>query len=283
MPKQLVKFPASPAGGFIEIDIADFITQTISVDIPNEFPVEIKLNPVTAPDPEPPIPEPEPPQGEYFLSAIEDFDQLSDLSPNQIGVTSETASLAKYFSTSITKDSPGCFKSIVPAGGNSLSSGNRSEQQFNDSNNRPKASHNPIEGAYDYWAYYENWDSVRNHSGHTFQVHPFTGGASAILSIQNYGGTFEIVKSIRGMNTRIQSVRKSVVPNTWMHHRIEFKWSTGSDGYVRVYVDNTLICNYKGQTADGSGQYTKLGQNKWGSMSVQSVVYYDTFKVYKKI
>jgi hypothetical protein len=274
MPKQLITVPPSTTTQVIEVDIPDTISQVVVTDIPNEFPFIIKGT--TQPgEPEPPQPEDPPIEG-YELTAEEGYDKLSELSPNQIGVRKETDSLAKYFSASITKDSPGAFKAIVPAGGNNLSNGNRSEQQYNDD------EHNPLEGAIEYDAFYENWDNVRSHSGHTFQVHPHTGGASAIISLQNYSGRFDVVKSIRGVNTRIHNVSKAVKANIWISHRWEYKLSTGSDGYWRLFIDGEKICDYKGQTADGSGQYLKIGQNKWGSMPTETVVYYDNVKIYSK-
>lgn len=274
MPIQKITVPASSTPQTIEVEIPDTITVTQTIDIPNEFP--FKITGTTTPGvPEPPKPEPEVPVVGYELVYSNGFDKLSDLSPNQIGVARETDSIAKYLSSTIVKEGTGSFKSIVPAGGNNLSEGNRSEQQLSD-------SLTPTEGAYEYWAYYEDWDKVRAASGHSFQIHPHTSGASAILSLQNYGGTFDVVKSIRGVNTRIQKVSKKVVQNTWMHHRWEIKFSTGADGYCRLYVDNELVCDYKGQTADGSGEYAKLGQNRWLNLSTASVVYYDVFRIYKK-
>jgi hypothetical protein len=272
MPKQFITVPPSTTTQIVEVEIPDTITQVIVTDIPNEFPYIIKGT--TAPGvPEPP--EPEDPATGYELTYSNGYDKITDLSPNQIGVARETDLLTKYFSTAITKDSPGSFKSIVPAGGNNLSNGNRSEQQYN------STTQTPVEGAYEYWANYENWDSARGLSGHTFQIHPHTSGASAVISLQNYGGAFEVVKSIRGVNTRIQNVTKKVSANTWIHHRWEIKFSTGTDGYCRLFLNNEKVCDYKGQTADGSGQYMKLGQNRWGDMNKTSVVYYDTLEIYE--
>lgn len=271
MPTQIIKVPPSETEQTIEIEIPDTVNHTAVIDIPNSFP--FKVTGTTAPGETDPPPVPEPVAG-YEITAQELWEKVTDLKADQIGVRRETDSLAPYFSTSIVKNSTGSFKSTVPAGGNNLSNGNRSEQQYNDT------AHNPKEGAIEYWAYYENWDASRGHSGHTFQFHPHTGGASAIISLQNYSGKFEVVKSIRGVNTRIHNVSKSVVGNTWIHHRWEYKLSSGNDGYWKLFIDGDKVCDYKGQTADGSGEYLKIGQNKWGTMASATVVYYDSLKIY---
>ena len=74
--------------------------------------------------------------------------------------------------------------------------------------------------------------------------------------------------------------------NTWYKLRWEFKWSTGTDGYVRLYINNALYYSYNGQTADGSGQTLRVGQLRWpmtgSSLNTTSVIYYDNLKVYTK-
>lgn len=129
MPKQIITVPPSTTSQTIEVEIPDTVSQVIITDIPNEFPFIIKGTTTPGVPEVPPVVEP--PSVGYTLAYSNGFDKITDLSPNQIGVARETDSLAKYFSTSITKDSAGAFKSIVPAGGNNLSSGNRSEQQLN--------------------------------------------------------------------------------------------------------------------------------------------------------
>jgi hypothetical protein len=105
--------------------------------------------------------------------------------------------------------------------------------------------------------------------------------------MQNYAMKFDIVRSIGGTNWHQQGTLRSVIPNKWYHMKWEFRWSTGADGYVRLYMDGetTPYFSFNGKTADGSGQYFKLGQNRWpwGSattMGSTTVCYYDNLKIY---
>lgn len=193
----------------------------------------------------------------------------SSLSSNQLGRGS--------VSTSVFHTGPGSFRSEVRAGDAPISSGWRSEQQYE------STSQNPLEGIVDYWAFYENWSGFDG-GGHSIQWHPYTSGASAIVSLQNYGGKFNVVRSINGTNS-YQTNGIACQSNRWYHLRWEYKWSTGSDGYIRMYVDGVVNYSYKGKTADGSGQYLKVGQNRWpasgNSMKTTSVCYYDDLNIYK--
>ena len=132
--------------------------------------------------------------------------------------------------------------------------------------------------------YYENWGTYDG-GGHSIQWHPNTSGGSAIISLQNYGGKFDVVRDPNGTAVTHQSgTLKTCASNTWYHMRWEFKWSAGSDGYCRLYIDGVLYFSFNGATADGSGQYLKIGQNRWPftgtTMAQTSVCYYDNLKIY---
>lgn len=64
--------------------------------------------------------------------------------------------------------------------------------------------------------------------------------------------------------------------------RWEIKFSAGSDGYERLYIDGVLYFSVNGQTSDGGGQYLKIGQNLFASPGNNSVMYFDNLNVWKK-
>lgn len=282
MPTQIIKVPPSTTEQSIEITIPDTIPYTAQVDIPNEFSFVVKGT--TAPtNPVPPVVvDPPPVAAGYTLTASEGYDSLNSLTPNQIGVTSEKASLAPYFSTTITKESPGAFRSIVPAGGNNISQGQRSEQQYND------ASHNPVEGAVEYDVYYEHAALPGN--GSSIQWHPNNGG-SALLFLHTLNLKFQVGRSIdlkagnvnNAINYYQTGTLKDIEPKRWYKLRWEFKWSTGTDGYARLFIDGQLYYTFTGRTQDADGQpYVKIGQNRWNNLTGDSVVYFDNVKFYAK-
>jgi hypothetical protein len=174
---------------------------------------------------------------------------------------------------------PGSFKSEVRAGDPSLSGGWRSEMGYTGT------TQNPTEGVLEYDVYYQNWTSLDGGGG-SIAWNPGTRGASSILSLQNYGGKFDVVRALGSTVTHQSGTLMASASNTWYKLRWEFKWSTGSDGYIRLYIDNVLYYSFTGKTADGSGQSLRIGQNRWPSrgntMQVTSVCYYDNLKIYKR-
>jgi hypothetical protein len=215
-------------------------------------------------------PAPTPPPSGYTETYKNGYDTNSDINSNQLGRGS--------ISPSVFKTGTGSFRSEVRAGDPPISSGWRSEQQYD------QASQNPKIGALEYDAYYENWGSADG-GGHTMQWHPNTGGASAIVSLQNMDGKFKVVRSLGGTNWYQGGVLQGVISNRWYHLRWEYNWSTGSDGYIRLYIDGVLYYSFNGKTADGSGQYTKVGTNRWpnsgNTMTKTSVCYYDNLVISK--
>jgi hypothetical protein len=207
----------------------------------------------------------------YTLTYSNGYNTSLDISSNQLG--------RGGLSTSLYNVGPGSFRSEVRAGDDPISSGWRSEQQYDG------AEQNPTEGAVEYDVYYENWGGFDG-GGHSIQWHPATSGGSAIVSLQNYSGKFDVTLDYDGIVYHQSGTLKTCASNTWYHLRWEFKWSTGTDGYVRLFVDGVQTFNYSGQSADGSGQYLKVGQNRWpsgsGNMLTTSVCYYDNLKIYKK-
>jgi hypothetical protein len=170
---------------------------------------------------------------------------------------------------------PGSFRSEVRAGDATT----RSEMVYTGT------AQNPTEGVLEYDVYYENWNSLDG-GGHTIEWAPGTSGAGALLSLQNYGGKFDVVRAIGATVTHQSGTLMTATSNTWYKMRWEYKWSTGTDGYARLYINNVLYYSYTGKTADGSGQSLRVGQFRWpnsgSTMQVTSVSYYDNLKIYKK-
>lgn len=178
------------------------------------------------------------------------------------------------FSTSVVKSGAGSF---------------RSEVRQNEPNNfRGEISYeglDPAEGVYEYDVYYENWKAFAD-GGHTIQWRP-AGGGGAILSLQNYGGKFTVVRSIYGINSYGPESPKEVVPGKWYHMKWEIKWADDGSGYIRFYIDNKLYYSFKGTTTDSGGTPSlKLGQERWpnsgSTLKETTVVYYDNLKVTKR-
>src|SRR6185503_1511700 len=182
-------------------------------------------------------------------------------------------------SPSTYRTGPGSFKSEVRAGDPSMAGGFRSEMHYTGT------SQNPTEGVVEYDAYFQNWSGLDG-GGATITWVPGTSGAGAIVSLQNYGGKFDVVRAIGSTVTHQSGTLMTCASNTWYKLRWEYKWSTGTDGYVRLYIDNVLYYTYTGQTADGSGQKLVMGQFRWpnsgSTMQTTSICYYDNLKVYKK-
>lgn len=173
----------------------------------------------------------------------------------------------------------GSFRSEVRAGDAAISSGWRSEQQYG-------STQTPDEGIWEYEWYGENWGNFDG-GGHSVQWHPNTSGASANVSLQNYSLKWDVTRAI-GSTVTHQSGAPSHVSNRWYKLRWEVKFATGSGGYIRLFVDGVQTYSFTGRTDDGSGQYFKLGQNRWpsgsgNSMQTTSVCYYKNLKIYRKL
>jgi hypothetical protein len=213
-----------------------------------------------------------PPGGSYGTLA---YTQLYDVS------SSVNTNQGRRNSVSFTKfkTGPGSFRSEVRAGDASLSGGFRSEMAYTGT------EYNPTEGVVEYDVYFENWTGLDGGGG-TIAWNPGTSGAGSIVSLQNFGGKFDVVRAIGSSVVHQSGTLMNVLSNTWYKMRWEFKWSTGTDGYVRLYIDNVLYYSFTGKTADGSGQTFKIGQNRWPSsgstMQKTSVCYYDNLKIYRK-
>jgi len=203
------------------------------------------------------------------------YDKSSDLTASQLG--------RGTISTSVFKTGPGSFKSQVNRGDGQISSGFRSEQQYSGS-----LSPNNAELIFIYDELIESMPGV---DGLTCQWHGNTQGTSGQMSLWYGGGEFMIQRNVIGPSGSANIYQDKQADgsalmkpqlNHWYHMRWEMKFSTGSDGYVRLYIDNKLYYSATGKTCDGSGQYFKPGQNLFETPKNNSILYIDNLKVYKK-
>ncbi|MEI9809895.1 MAG: heparin lyase I family protein [Bacteroidota bacterium] len=203
------------------------------------------------------------------LTYSNNFDNTSSINSNQLG--------SGGISTSVYKTGPGSFRSEVKAGAGQISGGYRSEQQYGD-NLSPNNTAITVE--YDIM-----FETLPNVAGLAVQWHGNTSGTSGQLSMWTQGGKFMVMRNVIGTagssNIYQSGNLMSIVKGKWYHFKWEIKFTSGSDGYVRCYIDNSLYYSATGKTSDGSGQYLKVGQNLFASPGNNSVLYIDNLKTYK--
>lgn len=215
--------------------------------------------------PAPPVVQPPPSIG-YTLTYSNDYEQASDINTNQLGLGKQT-----FF------EGRGVFWSEYRIGGAQISSGYRSEQEYN-TRYFPEA--NPVEGALETDLYFKDY-KAQGWGGHALQAHP-NNNNSALFFLYHTEGKFNFGRSINGANYYQSGTLKIIEPNRWYKLRVEFKWSSGSDGYFKCYIDGQLYFTFTGKTQDSSGlPYWKVGQNYYTN-KLGGIVLYDFFNVYKK-
>lgn len=210
-----------------------------------------------------------PSNGYNTLLYSNNFDSPSSINSNQLGAGS--------FS-SFAKTGTGSFKSVVPAGSGQISGGFRSEQQFSDS-----YSQTGVELAVEYDEFFETLPNV---GGLSVQWHGNIQGTSGQTSLWITGGQFMVQRNVIGTagspNIYQSGSLMKIVKGQWYHMRWELKFSSGNDGYERLYIDGKLYYSVTGKTSDGSGQYLKVGQNLFSSPGVNSILYIDNLYIWRK-
>jgi hypothetical protein len=210
-----------------------------------------------------------PPPTSGSLIYSNNYDKSSDINSNQLGSGS--------VSTSVYKIGPGSFKSVVPAGSGQISGGWRSEQQYTESYS---PNNTAITVSYDMM-----FENLPNVAGLATQWHGNTSGTSGQLSLWTQGGKFMVMRNTTGTagspNIYQSGNLMSIQTGRWYSMKWEIKFTSGSDGYVRLYIDGALYFSVTGKTSDGSGQYLKIGQNLFASPSNNSTLYFDNLKIYK--
>jgi hypothetical protein len=213
-----------------------------------------------------------PPSNELPVGYVEvyrnDFSTKEDLNPgghNQQG--------AGKLNTTNFISAPSSFESI-PA---EASGGYRSEIQCNNSMTSP-------DGGVDFCINFGNYKQT-GWGGHCVQAHPAgsNSGGSATVSIYFTEGQFRLMRNLGGGN--MFSGTKAIESNRWYYVRLMAKWSTGTDGFFVLYIDDMVnpYVTYKGRTqADNALPYWKLGQNNFGN-SKGIPILYDNFRIFKKV
>lgn len=168
-------------------------------------------------------------------------------------------------STNVYVTGPGSFHSRP----NNVSAGIRSEVQYD-------AAQTPLEGAVEYDVLY---NVIVPNNGHSLQWHPTTSGGSASPGLWFVNGKFQWNNWKDGQNAT-HTTGITIQTGHWYHMRIEYKF--GTSGYLRHYIDGTLVCSWTGQVGDGSKPYLKVGYNGWDSNSTASDINYDNLQVFKK-
>lgn len=244
--------------------------QTVVVTLADPIFSVSGTTPLDPPVTQPPVPDPTPvpipvPVG-YTQTYANNFDKPSDLSQDQLG------------SGLILN---GAFRSIVTVGEDSLSSGFRSEQQWTGD------AQNPVEGIVEYDMTIQSLAPLA-WGGSAIQWHPYYSGASASLFLYHAEGKLQVYTVKKGYQTNGPAIKFGIK----QHLRWEFKWSTGTDGYARLFIDGVKTFDYSGITLDpkdgGKIPYIKLGQNFWTSEANPTVsrhggvIDYDNFSISKK-
>lgn len=209
------------------------------------------------------------------------YDSSSDINSNQLGSGS--------ISTTVKKTGAGSFKSQVNAGSGQISGGWRSEQQYSGSLS-PNGADLIVE-------YDEQFETLPGVGGLTCQWHGNTQGTSGQLSLWYGDGQFMVMRNTIGTSGSSNIYQSKAADGgalwkvqlaKWYHFKWEIKFSSGNDGYVRLYIDGVLYYDAfpsgtkTGKTSDGSGQYFKPGQNLFASPKRNSILYIDNLNIYKK-
>lgn len=262
--KQLIKVPPSKTEQTIELNLPDSVPFTVSGTTPIGE--------------QPPVENPPPSTDNGKLIYSNNFGASTVLDKNQLG----DGSISK---TIFPPGATGSFKSLVPAGASQISGGWRSEQQYSEN-----LSPDNTDLIYEYDEMFESLPS--NTGGLSVQWHGNYDGTSGIQSLWWNGGKFAVQQNLtgasRGSNIMQQrqadgSSLMAIKFGHWYHMRWEIRFSTGSDGYLRLFIDGKLYYEVKGKTTDGKGQYLKVGQNLFpNSPSSNSVMYIANLNVWQK-
>jgi len=266
MSKITFTVPASKTPQTVSFDLQDTVVPTISGTTP--------LDPVVPPPVVDPPPVVTPPATPYSIVYSNGYDKDSDLDHAHLQLGKGVVS------TTVTKNSAGSFKSIVNVGDQPISSGFRSENQYDSSLTLP-------EGAVDFDINFEKWESP-GWGGCCIQWHPGNNdnGGSALLFMEVAQKNWNVYFWGKGYQDSYSKVTP-INPNQWYHLRFETKWTRDNTGYIRVFIDGNLYWSYTGQTLISSDiPYVKDGQNNWANNAKTAphgmTLYIDNFVISKK-
>lgn len=266
--KYTFKAPPSKTEQIITFEIPD-LPASITPVITGTTPIDEVTPPV-----EPPVDNTGSVPTGYIATVVNKFSKASDLNPgghNQQG--------AGKLNTSVYKSSPSSFESIVQ----SVSSGLRSEIQG-------EQKDTGVEGGIDFWIYFPDYKPT-GWGGHCCQFHPNGSNASgsATVALYHTDGRFTVWRNLGGSNifqgNSPSGGTTAIKPNVWYHVRFIVKWSTGTDGWIKTYIDdmNTPYFEYKGRTqSDNALPNPKVGQNNFGGSKGMRIIYDDVTYFTKK-
>lgn len=198
-----------------------------------------------------------------------DFDAGTQLSSNQCGNCS--------ISSTVFKSGNGSARFNYIKGQGQISGGFRSEQQYPGSYS---PSNRDLIIEYD-----ELFETVSTScNGLSMQWHGGTQGTSGQMSMWITGKRFRPQYNTcgtAGCPNNYGPYISSIGLNQWYHFKWEIRFSTGSDGYARLYMDGVKVWDITGKNCDGSGQYPKIGINMFDGNNT-TTVYFDNLRMYVK-
>lgn len=206
----------------------------------------------------------------YVLSYKNGYNSFVDLVTDQKG--------EGVISNAVVYAGAGSFNSIVSGAVNSSGSF-RSEQQYTGT------AQNPTEGIARYKVYF---DKAFTDNGHSFQWHPNNNTGSATLALWHINGKFEVVRSLSGSNyyqhndAANKNSIAAIQEKHWYVMEWQYKFTTATNGYIKLFIDGKLYFSFVGKTSDG-GQYVKIGQNIFFAANAPGSAYYDDLEIYKKL
>jgi chitodextrinase len=144
-----------------------------------------------------------------------------------------------------------------------------------------------------------NWTGSA--SGHYIQWHPSNSGGSATMALMGSSGTWNLVTNPSGGGGGSHHNTNIAITRGWHHFVFKVNWSN-TNGYVKVWIDGTLVYDLAHNTASSyypsetlnwhtAGRYLKMGMNRWGNCNTSAcsggaqgpcdtwILYYDNIRI----
>jgi hypothetical protein len=236
--------------------------QTVTVEVSDPMLIGSTITGTTPPTTTTPPPVDPPPTttpGLTGYGTIVSFKEFNTLDPAQLG----KGKVVK----SPTNPNQNVFNAIVDAGDPPISSGYRSEQNWDQT---------PTEGGCEFDIYFiKTYDSSL-----IWQIHGNTSGTSGVTSIWMAGNNkIQLITSDENHNNKYFPIDWTFSLNKWYHFRHEVFLS--ASGYHRLFIDKKLVVSVNGKMNDSKGAYGKIGINQFDNKGSSSILY-DSFTIFKK-
>jgi len=177
----------------------------------------------------------------------------------------------------------GAFKAWYQAGDAAISSGFRSEQQYDGSltpNDRDliieleeqfETMSTSVQGLNNQWH--------GNQSGTSGSGSMWIGGGQFMFQIQPDGcnGCGNVYQQVQADGSPLMRVEVGKL----YKFRYEIRWANNSSGYIRVYINGKLYYSLTGKNCDGRGQYFKTGINLFDNKNTVKV-HIKNLKIWRK-